>query len=76
MIFAMAAALAVIATMAGLGLILALAMAREDGARPLKSAPRQATWSHASRDGRSLGGRLPSDVRDAAAARSSPLISG
>ena len=33
MIFAMAAALAVIATMAGLGVILALAMAREDGAR-------------------------------------------
>ena len=32
MIFAMAAALAVIATMAGLGVILALAMAREDGA--------------------------------------------
>jgi hypothetical protein len=73
MIFAMVAALAVIAMMAALGVILALAMAREDGAGA--AAQRLEMRSRACRDGRCCGARSPGDARDAAAARSSLLTS-
>jgi hypothetical protein len=76
MIFAMICALAVIAMMAGLGVILALAMAREDGARPMRSARRPGMLRRGSRDGRCFGGRLASDARDAAAAGFLPPTSG
>jgi len=63
MIFAMAAALAVIATMAGLGVILALAMAREDGVRTAEERaaagdlePRVPGWTLF---GRALAKRCP-----------------
>jgi hypothetical protein len=48
----MIAALAVIATMAALGVVLALAMAREDVPRPPRNAPRPETRSRPCRDGR------------------------
>ena len=75
MIFAMMAALAVIATMAALGVVLALAMAREDGAEAAAQRaaagnvePRVPGWTL-------LGGRSASAARDAAAALSSRLTS-